>query len=128
MNYEVVFDAGQAGYRQLGLPAVPLFIAAVGTVVLIFRGKDKSSSQTDQTRWFLYCFIGFSLLIATVAFVGTFTQYWRLREALRTGRFLVVEGEVVDFVPMPVHGHADESFTVNGRRYKYSDYEVSAGF
>jgi hypothetical protein len=60
--------------------------------------------------------------------VGTFFDYWELRQALKSGDFKVVEGMVVDFVPMPYSGHAKERFSVNGRLYEYSDFAVSAGF
>jgi len=48
--------------------------------------------------------------------------------ALRDGQYAVVEGYVSDFVPMPHSGHSMESFVVQGHRFSYSDYVVSAGF
>jgi len=47
---------------------------------------------------------------------------------MREGRYSIVEGPVTDFVPMPNEGHSYESFTVQGRRFTYSDYEVTSGF
>ena len=43
------------------------------------------------------------------------------------GRFEVAEGIVEDFVPM-LHGGRRESFTVDGRRFEYSDHFVTPGF
>ena len=48
--------------------------------------------------------------------------------ALRSGKYQVGEGRVENFVPMPVSGHAMESFSVGGVDFSYSDYSVTAGF
>src|SRR5262249_10246926 len=37
----------------------------------------------------------------------------------------IVEGTVEQFHPMPYHGHSLESFTVNGVRFEYSDFDDS---
>jgi hypothetical protein len=54
-------------------------------------------------------------------------NYWRLREALRTGRYEVVEGTVTDFVPMPKEGDTKGQFVVNGHHYQHSDHLVTRG-
>jgi hypothetical protein len=58
---------------------------------------------------------------------GTYTDCRHLRDALDNGRYLTVEGPVTQLVPMPWQGHAMEHFEVNGHRYAYSDYVVTAG-
>jgi hypothetical protein len=40
----------------------------------------------------------------------------------------ILEGSVENFDPMPYEGHQDECFTVQSKRFCYSDYEVQAGF
>jgi len=35
---------------------------------------------------------------------------------------------VEHFIPMPPDGHPRESFTVEGKYFSYSDYDVIAGF
>lgn len=42
--------------------------------------------------------------------------------------FMVVEGVVEKFVPMPHAGRSHESFWVNGVRFSYSDYEITPAF
>ena len=44
---------------------------------------------------------------------------------MRSGNCQVVEGPVEEFVPMPYGGHAEESFTIKGVRFKYSDFDDS---
>jgi hypothetical protein len=48
--------------------------------------------------------------------------------AFRTGHYSLVEGTVTSFHPMPYEGHDAECFTVEARRFCYSDYEVTPGF
>lgn len=63
-----------------------------------------------------------------MAFFGTFADYSVLSKALRDGRLEFVEGVVTNFIPMPYEGHASETFEVKGRRFRYSDYRITAGF
>lgn len=128
MNFELVFDADDAGYRQWSFPAFGLIFVAIGLGILVYHWKNPSPGRTRWSSAFPYFFTAFAVLWVSISFAGTFSEYWELRQALRSGEFEVVEGKVVDFVPMPAHGHAMERFTVNGRRYEFSDYVVSAGF
>ena len=54
--------------------------------------------------------------------------YRRAVNAVRNHRAQVIEGVVTDFKPMPYTGHAMESFAVNGVRFEYSDFVITAGF
>lgn len=40
----------------------------------------------------------------------------------------VITGQVENFTPMPIIGHALESFTAAGVKFKYSDYVTNGGF
>ena len=121
MQYEIVFDAIDAGYRNWRVPAFGLIFVFVGCALIPFRHQLKRP-------WFPFIFTGFALLWVSVAFVVTFSDYWEVSQALRTGRFVIVEGTVTDFEPMPREGHAMESFVVTRHRYEYSDYVITAGF
>jgi hypothetical protein len=52
-------------------------------------------------------------------------EHERAQEQLRSGGCEIVEGTVEQFHPMPYHGHALESFTMNGVRFEYSDFDDS---
>jgi hypothetical protein len=52
-------------------------------------------------------------------------DHLRAQEQLRSGDCEIVEGTVEQFHPMPYHGHSLESFTVNGVRFSYSDFDDS---
>ena len=43
----------------------------------------------------------------------------------RSVQFTILEGKVLDFKPMPYTGHAEESFTLHGVSFRYSDYDKS---
>jgi hypothetical protein len=70
----------------------------------------------------------FASLWSVGAFTGMYSEYAHLHAAYREGNFSVVEGLVTDFQPMPFEGHRDECFTVENKRFCYSDYGPSAGF
>jgi hypothetical protein len=63
-----------------------------------------------------------------VSFAASYGEYVSLRHALEAGRYSVVEGEVTDFNPMPRNGKGYESFVVSGKRFIFSDSELTAGF
>lgn len=59
---------------------------------------------------------------------GVADMYSRARQAYLNGDYQVVEGAVSNFHPMPYSGHQNESFSVNGVQFSYSDYVVSPCF
>src|SRR5258708_4338587 len=67
MEYSVIFDVAQSGYRQWWFPAIGLIPIAVGIVFVIYRRR----------RWptFLPFWFGFAILWTSVTFVGTFSDY-----------------------------------------------------
>jgi hypothetical protein len=54
-----------------------------------------------------------------------YQDHERAQEQLRSGDCEIVEGTVERFHPMPRHGHSQESFTVNGVHFSYSDFNIS---
>jgi len=128
MNFELIYDANAAGYRQWWFPAYGLIFVAIGLGILIYQHMNPLPTRSIWHRIFPFLFAGFAVLWVSIAFVSTFSDYWELRQALRSGQFVTVEGKVVDFVRMPVAGHANERFNVNGHHYEYSDFQVTAGF
>ena|ERR1700730_13555204 len=127
-TFELVFDANQAGYRQWWFPAFGLILVAVFSGFVIYDRRQTTHLLSPMRRAIMYLGAVFSILWVLATFLGTFSDYWTLRQALRSGHFETVEGKVTDFVPMPAEGHALERFTVNGHHYEYSDFMVTAGF
>jgi hypothetical protein len=63
-----------------------------------------------------------------LTFASTYGEYRTVIAALRDGRCAVVEGRITGFVPKGHLGRSDESFTVGGQRFVYSDDLVASGF
>ena len=96
--------------------------------MLIHRWKFPAKDTTFWSRIFPYAFAGFALFWTATSSWSTFSDYYKLKNALLTGKYEVVEGVITDFVPMPWGGHAMEHFKVNGHYYEYSNFNVIAGF
>ena len=128
MNYQLVFDVEQAGYRNWWAPAFGLLVLAIGLGILTTQVRNPTADGRPGKRWFAYLFTGLGVAWIVVAFVGTYHDYLQLSDALRSGNFEVVEGKVDDFVPLPANGRGRERFNVHGHHYEYSDNNVVAGF
>ncbi len=120
--FRTVFDVSQLplDWKHLFLPGLGGIAFAV-LLPTIIRLKYPGSRA-----WRLY---GWAGSIIAVAWVGMWTgggtlAAVRARQALSEGRHMVVEGEVQDFVPMTAFHHAEETFTVQGVRFHYSDYRL----
>jgi hypothetical protein len=129
-----VFDVLDSGFKSWTFSAFGLIFVAAG--VLLFVGprliKATSIPFFDlQARWsknFRYLFLGFAVLWTVVVFASTYEQHLRHRELARSNACRVVEGPVDHFLPMPYAGHANESFSVQGVHFEYSDYVVTDAF
>ncbi len=75
----------------------------------------------------IFC-LAFVVLWSGIALYHSLGEYYRLIKARRAGTFYVVEGKVMDFDPLAYKGHQNESFTVNGKHFEYSDYWITNGF
>ena len=132
MTFKTAFDAASAGYSTWWFPASGLIFVAIGGLLVFAPGLMQPlmrfGPKGKYRTVFSWFFLVFASLWTVLSFLGTFLQYHMATSCLNAGNCSVVEGPVTDFVPMPYEGHSMESFTVGGRRFSYSDYEVSAGF
>jgi hypothetical protein len=123
--YDVAFDLSQAGIRHWQFCTIPLVLTLVGIVGLVLTRKKRIA---QYRRWLLGVAILIGLALSTSCLVVSYSEYKQLVADYREGRTDFVEGEVVRFSPMPYEGHRNESFEINGQRFEYSDYSLSAGF
>lgn len=79
-------------------------------------------------KWFPRVFVGFAVVWTSISFAATFADYRGAVSALRNNRAQVVEGTVTEFKPMAYAGHGMESFVVQGVKFEYSDFIITAGF
>ena len=130
MNYKVVFDIADAGYKSWTFPAFGFIFVCIGIVLIVSRKYAPWLWRGNSTMKSVFPIIYFSgaTLWTLVTFLATYSDYSALSSAQKTGRTQIVEGPVHDFVPMPVTGHSQERFCVSTRCFEYSDYGVTAGF
>lgn len=127
-HYHVAFDSTRDLYRALTLPAIALLFYAFREKIAAadrqYRKKQNLPPQSSQLEMLFNSVLFAALGISFIVFYEAINLYI----ALRSNQFMIVQGRVTQFVPMPYGGHADESFVVSGRRYNYSDYQISAAF
>ena len=124
-----MFDVTQTGFRQWWFSAFGLIFIVVGLALptLIRRGIFRKSPPSME-KWFPKVFLGFAIFWTVTSFITTYGDYRAAIHAMRTNQVKVVEGIVTQFTPMPYSGHVMESFVVQGVRFEYSDYVITAGF
>jgi len=127
-TYHVVFDATLTGGRYWWFPASGAAFFVIGLVWIAVQRVLTRKARSWLFRAQPYVVTAFALLWTILAASIYFYQYGRLKDALQSGRYEVVEGVVTHFVPMPPEGHASEHFEVDGHHYSYSDYGIQPGF
>jgi hypothetical protein len=128
-GYQTVFDVTMVGFKSWKFPAVGLIFVAIGLVLpsLINSGKFRRMPG-PAAKWFRLFFLGFAIFWTVTSFVATFSDYRKSVDAMVNGQAAYIEGAVTEFRPMPSTGHSMESFVVQGVRFEYSDYIITAGF
>jgi hypothetical protein len=128
MEYRVAFDVVQEGYCSWIFLVPGLLFIAIGIGMLIHRWKFPAKNTTFCARISPYIFAGGALFWTVMVSWSTFSDYYKLKKALLTGNYEVVEGTINDFVPMPWGGHSMEHFKISDHYYEYSNFIVIAGF
>jgi hypothetical protein len=97
----------------------------VGVVIIMGMRRFK----WKQPHWFMPIFAcGFGLLWLCTAGLSVLHEDSQALAAYQRGDYQLVEGNVTDFHPMPYEGHQDECFSVQDKRFCYSDYVIAPGF
>ncbi len=128
MRYIVVFDVVQVGFKEWLYPSFGFLFIVIGIGMLIYKSQNPAKDSTLRSRIFPYAFTLFACFWTATSFWSTYSDYRHLRDALLNGQYVVVEGTITNFVPMPWGGHAKEKFNVNSHHYEYSNFAANAGF
>lgn len=122
-QYVVVFDAAEAGYRYWYVPA--LF-----SILLLVIGGVLAHDTKRFRRMAGVVGLVAAPMMGLLIFYATYSNYARIRDALRSGDFVIVEGVVEDF--RPGNHNIEEQFTITsgGRNfsYAYSPSRLKGGF
>jgi hypothetical protein len=125
MDWIIVYDFGKESIRIWWmLIPVSIVISACGMAAKNFRSTFGIGKKI--------CHIVFDVIVGTLALVLSlvpiyynFSIYRETKKIYESKQYKVVEGIVENFHPMPYSGHSNESFTVNGIKFSYSDFDVS---
>ena len=101
---------------------IPLFMV-IGGIIMLFRGRPKGFELV-----FVAIFITVSAAISALMVAEQVDQYNKIVVAYQQGDYLIVEGYVENFHPMPKEGHDTEEFDLNGVHFEYSDFTVQQGY
>jgi len=105
---------------------LPGLISLAFSAITIF---GKLRFNWKQPSWPLSIFACcFGVIWLSAATIPTMHETSAALSAFQRGDYELVEGPVTDFDPMPYEGHRPECFSVQDRRFCYSDYEISPGF
>jgi len=128
-GYATVFDVTQAGFRQWTFSVVGLFLIAAGlSMRTLVRIGIFRPQYPWMMKWFPRLFVGFAVFWTLISFTSTFADYRGAVSAMQNNLAHVVEGAVTEFKRMAYTGHSMESFIVQGVRFEYSDFVITAGF
>jgi len=106
--YKLVYDVSNSIFPFMKFP---LFFLGMFLVIFFIQKKEKKSKIA---LWFAMLFI-FMLFTGSV-YIGISKKY-----KLSKIKPSLIEGEIINFIPMPYHGHALESFTVGNVSFSYAD-------
>jgi hypothetical protein len=127
-GFTLAYDVIHSGARVFWFPAFGLTGILIGLCLPWLIRNEILRGPKWMLPWFPIAWLFGAIMWTIVATLGVGGEYLRDRYTLSSGKADYVEGVVENFVPMPAAGHANESFTVNGVTFSYSDYEVTPGF
>ena len=123
--YEASFKIGMSDW----IPILMLIVLAFFPKLLEIS-REYYSADVYVENGKKFCRVAFVVVAVFSVIIGItkVNMYSRTVAAYKKGEYMVVEGYVENFVPMPYEGKADESFEINGVKFFYSDYEVQYGY
>jgi hypothetical protein len=132
MVYKVVFDLSNVGYMDVAWPYVAggCIFTLIGIWGVMYAHRVSIFGHFSRTwrRLFSFIFLSFAIAWSVFTFIFTYSQFKSIKDPYQKGNYHIVEGIVTNFIPMPYSGHSEECFTVDARRFCYSDYGTTPGF
>jgi hypothetical protein len=117
MAYHNVFDVARNGFQWM----TPILIS-IGACIFLLIGLvlRKSGDPNLSFKGLIFQAVGAIGFVGGLVFlVADFAVYHEASRALSNRDYAVAEGVVTDFAPMPLGGHAVESFRINGVNFSY---------
>jgi hypothetical protein len=124
-DYNIVYDYSEETMNFDWLLGVVFILAGFGITYYQYKTKGKITAYKGI---FGICFMGVATLWTVWVGYIQFSGYIQAHKIIKQKTYTVVEGDIGNFDPMPASGHKHESFTVQGVRFEYSDFEIVEGF
>jgi hypothetical protein len=132
MIYETIFDAASTGFRGWWFPAIGLFFIAISALAVFARTAMQQpmprAIKPAHGRALKIFGFAFSIFWTVAAAAITIPNHLTLQNASASNDCLIAEGVVANFLPAEDGGRKQESFTVSGVPFAYSEYAISSGF
>ena len=128
-NCSVAFDLTSRGYEGWWFPAIGLLAAGfAGTIYCLFRSLFKNIVPTAAKNSMRRA-IFFSLILALLALILTYSEYSKLRKVYERGAYQEVSGEIEHFADSgPGLQPGTVRFSVGKITFSYSRYRITPGF
>jgi hypothetical protein len=125
IEYKVVYSVNS----DLSYFFLVLWLFGVGFIGFrAIKIKNKDADLLSKiSNFFIRGIICIMLIIGSMCFLGILAEKQGNVSALSSGNYSVTEGYVENFDPAPTEGHKQESFTVNGNKFRYYDHDLSTG-
>lgn len=129
MDYKVVYDALEQGHPlEDYIWVVVWFLGLVMPFFLLKLARSQNTAiRTKQKVVFITTWIVFWGVVGGIGNLNVFLKQSECQKWLKTGDYIITEGIVEQFDPMPYSGHKHESFVLNGYKFEYSDFDESKG-
>ena len=128
MEPQVLYQASFT-FDPFWLVGPVMFACFLGCLIRGIKKARKSGKIEDRFGIVIGLTGCLSILIFVMILVpDKIKAYNATVDAYKRGEYEIVEGYVKDFHPMPYWGHDQESFTIDGVSFAYSDYSGSFGY
>jgi hypothetical protein len=133
MEYIEYFNLLNTGFKDFidVIPGIIFMVIGIAGLVLVIKFRNKLTVAFFHWKLLLIFFsvwTVFTIFWTALVLPSTLGEYLTLRNVLISNEFKTVEGIVSNFHPMPYEGHEEETFTVQGIRFSYSDYIATNAF
>jgi len=125
-TYQVIYDITATSLLIENWPILVVFFIGIFAIAkfCISLANSEESNRNDH-KVFAVAFIFLWFWVGGLGLINSISQHSQCVGWVNSGDYSVITGNISEFKPMPYASHQQESFTVNGVFFDYSDYDLS---
>lgn len=127
-SFEIIYDfASIDGFKKFQILLIPvgIFLFLKFILFLIENDEEENLFKDPEHQKFIVKIIQYLSILLFFLFSILFGYgYYKTNDLYHNAKFQTEEF-VTNFHPMPSGGHEDETFTVNGVKFEFSDFDIS---